>query len=546
MGDSSHTLAALREIARALSTARDLDTTLDLIARKTTEVMGVQSCTIYLLDPDGETLWLRASTGLAPRTLGRVALKVGEGLTGAAMADNAPVYAAIARQDPRFKLLDEEREKLFQSLLAVPLVLGDRPLGAMNVQTVAAHDYTPAEIETLLLIADLAAGALAKAQLIDRQRSQLDELETLARLSEAMIAPHYLDDMLDVVTEMAGEAMNAAVCTLFLLDESGEQLEQRAARRTATRYTPRPPLRLDEGVVGWVTRTGQIAYVPDVLADARYAFPELARAEGLVSMLAVPLNVRERTLGALCCYTTEPRLFTPAQITLFSTVANHTALALENSRLVTNAALIREMHHRIKNNLHMVVMLMQLQLAEVDRVDPRQVLESNMLRIRSMAAVHEALSEKGFRLVDVKQVLQRIAQATADALSLPQRQVTLEVAGETWQLPSKAATALALVVNELVHNALEHGLAGRPQGHIHISLGRSPQELIVVVRDDGLGIPESFQPGLGLEIVQTLVRDELRGRLQFKRIQPGAEVSLRLPRTLERLEPTRRPAVDTA
>ena len=81
-------LAALRAIARSLSAAWDLDTTLDLIARKTTEVMGVESCTIYLLDTDGATLRLRASTGLSPQALGRATLQVGEGMTGLAVAEN--------------------------------------------------------------------------------------------------------------------------------------------------------------------------------------------------------------------------------------------------------------------------------------------------------------------------------------------------------------------------------------------------------------------------------------------------------------------------
>jgi signal transduction protein with GAF and PtsI domain len=120
-------MSALREIARALSSAWDLDTTLDLIARKTTEVMHVDSCSIYLLDPDGETLRLRASTGLARRALGRATLRLGEGMTGYAVAQNAPVYAAHAQAHPQFKKVDEADETDFRSLLAIPLLAGERP-----------------------------------------------------------------------------------------------------------------------------------------------------------------------------------------------------------------------------------------------------------------------------------------------------------------------------------------------------------------------------------------------------------------------------------
>src|SRR5690606_28535171 len=106
----TQSFAALREIARSLSAAWDLDTTLDLIARKTTEVMGVNSCTIYLLDTDGQTLRLRASTGLARQALGRATLQIGEGMTGHAVARNRPVYAADAQHDPHFKWVDDTEE----------------------------------------------------------------------------------------------------------------------------------------------------------------------------------------------------------------------------------------------------------------------------------------------------------------------------------------------------------------------------------------------------------------------------------------------------
>ena len=140
-------LAALREIARSISAAWDLDSTLDLIARKTTEVMLVDSCTIYLLDPDNETLRLRATTGLAHRALGRVTLMVGEGMTGYAVQRNEPVAAADAQHDQHFKWVDEAEETAFQSLLAVPLVIEARPIGALNVQIIKSHHFDDDEIE---------------------------------------------------------------------------------------------------------------------------------------------------------------------------------------------------------------------------------------------------------------------------------------------------------------------------------------------------------------------------------------------------------------
>jgi two-component system, sensor histidine kinase PdtaS len=530
-------MSALREIARALSSAWDLDNTLDLIARKTTEVMHVDSCSIYLLDPDGETLRLRASTGLAHRALGRVTLRVGEGMTGYAVAQNTPVHASYASDHPHFKKVDETDETDFCSLLAIPLLAGEtspHPIGALNVQTLAVTHFSRAEIEVLALIGDLAAGALARAQLYDKQRQQLAELRSLAQVSEAVTSPQYLDDILDVVTEMAAQTMKAAVCSIFLLDESGQYLELRSAKRATSPYRHRPPLPLGEGITGQVALTGQTVYIADVRTERGYLSQELARSEGLVSLLSVPLSVRERVIGVFNCYTDQERAFSEEQQALFTTLANQTALAIENARLVTNTAVIREMHHRIKNNLQTIAMLMQLQIPDAHHLDTRQVLETNIHRIHSIAAVHEVLSEQSFRLVDVKNVIERITQTTAESMVAPRQQRQIEVYGEALLLPSRAATALALVVNELVQNALEHGLKGRKNGRIDISFGRSPDQIIVIVRDDGHGLPTGYRPGLGMEIVQTLVDDDLRGTLKFNQRHPGTEVIIRIPRALER------------
>lgn len=523
-------LAALREIARAISAVRDLDSTLDLIAHKTTEVMGVDSCTIYLLDPDGQTLRLRASTGLAKRAVGRGTLAVGEGLTGHAVQHNQPAFARQAQSDPRFKFVPEADEKQFSSLLAVPMNSEQRLIGAMNVQTLEPHDYAPDEIELLALIGDLAAGALDKAALHDNMKRQLGELTALARVSEAVTSPIYLDEMLDVVTEMAAKVMNAAVCSVFLLNEGAGQLEMHSAQSNRA-YAARAPIPVGEGISGRVAQTGQPIVVADVRTDPRYHNPELARTEGLISMLSVPLTVREKVIGVLNCFTAEPRDFTPEQIALFSTLANQTALALENGRLITNAAIVREMHHRIKNNLQTVAMLMRLQVAETDgELTARDVLHQSINRIQSIAAVHEVLSEQGFRLVDVREVIKRLSRMTGQNMIPPGKSIAIQVEGDALVLPSRPATSLTLVVNELLQNSLEHAFVGRDSGKVIITLAPTPDASLVTVADDGVGLPSEIPSSLGLEIVETLVRDDLKGSLKFKRGKHGVLVEIRLPR----------------
>ncbi len=522
-------VASLREIAQSLSAAWDVDTTLDLIARKTTQVMHVDSCSIYLLDAGAETLWLRASTGLSQQALGRTALKMGEGLTGWAAQQGQPVAVRDAQVDPRFKYLPQTREHNFRSLLAVPLVNRERVIGALNVQTREFRAFTPDEVELAALISDLAAGALDRALLHDNMQRQIAELTTLAKVSETVTSPIYLDEMLDLVVEMAAKVMGAPVCALRLIDPGRGLLVVRSVKSDGVVFHDRPPLRIGEGVTGVAVRERRPVVVADVRVDPSYPFRDLATEEGLVSMLSVPLMVRERVIGALNCYTTRPRNFRAAEIALFSTLANQTALAIENAQLVTNAAIVREMHHRIKNNLQTVAMLLRMQAADGSALTAQDVLQVSVNRILSIAAVHEALAQEGFRLVNVTEVAQRITHSVAQNMLRPDLRVDLRVEGEAVVLPSRAATSLALVINELLQNALEHAFIGRAQGSVRIGLGRTRREVVVEVTDDGVGLPDTKPSSLGLEIVETLVRDDLHGTLAFKSTPAGTQVTVRLP-----------------
>lgn len=528
--NGSPALAPLREIARALSTVWDLDATLQLITQKTTTILGVDSCSLYLLEADGHCLRLRASTGLSPQAVGVATLPVGEGMTGYAVQQNRPVYAASAPENPHFKWVRGSAESSFQSLLAVPLNLDDKPLGAINVQTIDPHEYGAEEIEFLALIADLAAGALYKAQLHDHQQQQIAELQALAEVSELATSLQYMDDILDVVTEMTARVMQAAVCSLFLINEAGTHLELRSAKRNTNAYLHRPPLPVGQGVIGQVALTGRAIYIPDVRSDPRYLRQELARREGLVSLLAVPLSVHEHVVGVLVCYTATVREFSPEQRALFMTMANQTALALEHARLMTSAAIVREMNHRIKNNLQTVAMLMQLQMSDAQHLDARQVLTMSMHRVYSIASVHDVLSDQGLHLVDLKEVLSRLFTMVQASMVEPRRNIELHVSGEPLLLPGRIATNVSLVVNELVQNACEHAFKNRREGAVEVSLGQAPAEFVISVRDNGSGLPADYTPGLGTEIVTTLVKDELRGDIHYAPCPAGTEVIIRMPR----------------
>jgi len=524
-------LRAVGQIGAALAAAWKLDDTLDVITRITSQVMGVDSCSIYLQEEAGDRLVLKATTGLAREAIGRASLSTGEGLTGWAVTHGQPVAVRDALSDPRFKLLPETREESLRSLMAVPLSVQGRIIGAMNVQTAERHAFTDDEVELLSLIANLAAGALEKAALYDRMQQQIQELSTLAEVSRTVTSPLYLDEMLGVVTEMAAQVMGAKATSLRLLDDATGQLMLRATHNISAAEQQFSSIAVGQSIAGQVAASGQPIIVPNVQTDERYLKRTLAEHEGWVSLLSVPLMVRDRIVGVFSCYMGAYHEFTPKEVELFQTLANQTALAIENARLVINAAVVREMHHRVKNNLQTIAMLLRLQMSAARDLRAQDVLAETINRILSIAAVHETLSEQGLRVVDVKNVLERVTRSIGETMLTAGQGIEIAVMGDRLVLPSREATSLSLATSELVQNAVEHAFAGRASGRILVQLQAGPGECAVVVQDDGVGNTQtqSQTKGLGLQIVEALIHDDLKGRFELIASPAGTRAVLRFP-----------------
>jgi two-component sensor histidine kinase len=218
---------------------------------------------------------------------------------------------------------------------------------------------------------------------------------------------------------------------------------------------------------------------------------------------------------------------------LFATLANQTALAIENARLVTNVAVVREMHHRIKNNLQSVAMLLRMQMSSGREVLAQDVLQEAINRIQSIAAVHEILSQKGFAVVEIKDLINRVSQAVLENMSAPHQDIRIGVQGVEFALPSQAATSLALAVNELVQNAVQHAFAGRKEGSIAIHLAEEPCYWRITIRDNGVGLPSDGMRHMGLELVEELIADDLRGEFSLTGGVEGTGALLRIPKRSE-------------
>jgi two-component sensor histidine kinase len=416
--------------------------------------------------------------------------------------------------------------------MAAPLISQDRVIGAINAQTRRLHTWTDADIEFGTLVADVVAGILERAVLEERNESKIRELTAVAEVSKAVVAPVYLDETLRVVADMAAHAVAARRCAILLLDEHTHTYAPRAVFDRRPGAPQEPAWHINRPPLTHITTVGDpvVAHDSDVFATELREWSERA---GLHTLISVPLNVRDRIIGVLNMWAESDTHFTDEQVALCTTLANQVALAIENAHLIGNTAIVQEMHHRVKNNLQNVVMLLQMQLTD-DKLSAREALLESINRIQSIAAVHDAMAHDGFRLVDVKEVLQRVGLMVMNNMSCRDQEITLTVEGDSCRLASRAATSVTLVVAELIANSMEHAFPSCATGRIIVTLIDLGGMLEVTVRDNGLGsrAGEMNESSLGLQIVRTLVGEDLRGTLKMSRTKRGTRVVITVPISL--------------
>ena len=253
------------------------------------------------------------------------------------------------------------------------------------------------------------------------------------------------------------------------------------------------------------------APVSEALESRRLRDGELVRGENYVLLRVLPLITGDRCVGAVA-------------------LARDVSEIRQKEREISGKdALIREIHHRVKNNLQTIASLLRLQSRRLQSEEAKAALEESVLRIGSIALVHETLSEQPGDVAEFGDVARRIAHMVAEGLVLPEMGVEIKVAGTTGPLGAEIATPLAVTLTELIQNALEHAFPGERGGTIGIELDRAPRELSVVVWDDGVGMsPEADQGArLGLQIVRSLVQ-EMGGVFDIKS-EAGTRVELRVP-----------------
>jgi two-component sensor histidine kinase len=236
---------------------------------------------------------------------------------------------------------------------------------------------------------------------------------------------------------------------------------------------------------------------------------EFENESGIFDLLVMPLVAGADHIGAIVL------------------LHNVTELRRRDRALVTKDVTIREIHHRVKNNLQTVSALLRLQSRRVEDETAKLALEEAVRRVASIAIVHETLSNSSTESVAFDEVYDRIVH---NAIELSTHKISIKKLGTFGTFDSQIATPLALVITELIHNALEHGLANSGE-NLRIEIARTAEDCEVKIVDDGVGLPTDFNwdqsSNLGLQIVKTLTENELKGSIALVRVGSETQAVLK-------------------
>jgi signal transduction histidine kinase len=574
MGDEVSNLQAdyerlklLYQVSTVIHSTLDAQQAVQLILREAVRLMRASSGSVALINPNNGMLEIHASAGLAPNAA-EVKLRVGQGITGWVARTGKAARVGDVRKDSRYIMLRRD----VRSELAVPLEVMGEVRGVINVDSQTQDAFSQSDQELLEELSKQAARVVQNTWLFEQSRLKARLLETLVSVSRTINSALNVNEALQLITREACTLMVARTCSLLLLDESGQWLDLRASHGAGPAYLEKPRLSADESFMGIVVRRKKPMQLENVQASSLYQNIDMARREGLVSLLSAPLVFGGQCIGTLNVYTGEPRSYSNEEINTLTALAELSAIALEKARLYERVVdveeqlrqneklsalglLAAEVAHEIRNPLTVMKMLYHSLGLKFSHGDPRirddAILREKMDHLNKI--VEQILdfarsTEPKLSSVNINQLLDDMALLIRHKLRNQQIHFLRKLAPDMPEIMADP-TQLAQAFLNLTLNAVEAMPNG---GTLTISsravrLGRGsekPSQVLIEFRDTGEGMPEeqrrrSFSSllsttkqrgtGLGLAIVGRVVETH-RGKVRIRsRPGKGTAILISLP-----------------
>ncbi len=333
----------LHRISESISNTLDLESVLRHIVEVVVEVTKADACLLYLLSDRKDELILRASKNPHPKLIGRITIGLGEGITGwVARERTRVVIPSNATEDPRFKFFNNLPEDRYQAFVSVPIMVKKEVIGVINVQHKRTRRYRDDELALLTTIANQVGGAIENARLYDQMKRKALQLETLSQVSETVASSRIIEDVLQLIVTMTAQMMGSKICSIMLLDGENGELRIAATQSLSEQYRRKPNLKIGQSISGRAVQERRPIIVADVTKEQDYMYRDLAAKEGLVSLLSMPMLVRDKAVGVINSYTSVPHTFTPEDVRLMQAIANQAAIAIEHATLMEKSFEMQE------------------------------------------------------------------------------------------------------------------------------------------------------------------------------------------------------------
>lgn len=332
----------LLEVADVVNTTLDLDTTLRRVAELVRKVIDYEIFAILLLNEKTHELRFRFQIGYTREVAERTRIKVGEGVTGIAAQRREPILVADVASDPRYI----SGVPNVRSELAVPLIVKNRIIGVIDIESPQPNHFTEEHQRLLMLIASRVAVGIDNARLYTRTARQARTLVLLNEIARELTSILNVDQLLQRIAELLSRLIDYQMFSILLLDATGEKLQHRFSLRFRENIHLKHDIALGQGVVGYAARHKQAVLLPDVSKDPRYIQlnPE-TRSE-----LAVPLIYKDKVIGVLDLEHTRRGFFTDDHMRTVTTLAAQVAIAIENAQLYEQIA---RQERRLERDLEM-------------------------------------------------------------------------------------------------------------------------------------------------------------------------------------------------
>lgn len=532
-------LRAIQHINAAVNSSLNVDETLGTCAMIIAQEVHADLCAIFTRESPNE-LVLRATNHPPEEILGHYVVHIGEPITGLVGQKGVPMSAEDVDSALGIPIESQIFDRPYKGIFVVPIIYfgNDESIleGAITFLTEQPHTYTPEEIHFMELSAGLLAMGLELSSVYRRTdeifRNQLARMDSLQRISATVATSFDLERVLTMIVTQAVQMSGVDQGIILQIDSDDGSLLPIAHHHVDVPGLKDLRIAMDECCAGRALRRCDRVWALDCMHTDQSCILQRLHVERakLHSSLALPLLSKGQIEGILLLLSSRPQIQPAIQMELMETLMNEAAIAIESTRmyletrkaLEKKSHLLQEMHHRVKNNLLSIAAILRMEKRRTTSAEAALVLAESVSRIDSMAATHELLShEEEIGSANIGEIAKKLMGVVSAHLVPPTLKVDFDIrASSSISVHSQSALALALILNELLANAIEHGFADHTAGRIKVGIWEQDDRVHLVVADNGGTLDPSLNltqlSSLGLPLVRDMARDQLHGSFSLR------------------------------